>query len=503
MNNLLKCKGKSNKGITLIALIITILVLLIITGVSIATLTGENGIINKATGAKAEMVIAEEKEAISLAYAAAIMETLGQDVTADDLKAELIVNGYNASKVTVTQEGDNTKVVFTESGNSYTVSPKGVITGPATGVIPPVEDPEEEPEDKPKPEDKPEEEVVATIPYYPQGFEKVEGTSLETGLVMTDGTNYWTWVEVPRTIYSTTYNTIEYYTYDGRSAANLEPNSLGLYTESECIEIEKALMAYTTTLVSRNGYKDEWYEGCGIATATEYNELKRKMLSSVYTNGGFWIGQYEMGSSTYVVESDNAARTPVCQKGAYPYNFVTCSQAQTLATNINSGDRTSSLLFGIQWDLVLKHLQNKGVSESLLIKDSSTWGNYYGSEFTIDNGKYAYMKDREVKIIGYKDYRETPAGSGDIVEYYTLPNGIKARGKELLLTTGASKTNSKMNIYDLAGNVSEITLECTYDKKSVSRGGYYWDYAVEPASFRGGVSITNPYGSYGFRPTLY
>ena len=136
-------KTMANKGITLIALIITILVLLILTGVSIATLTGENGIINKATGVKAEMTIAEEKEAIQLAYSAAIMETLGQDVTADDLRAELIVNGYDATKVTVTSDGENTKVVFTESGISYTVSPKGVITGPATGSIPPEEEPGE------------------------------------------------------------------------------------------------------------------------------------------------------------------------------------------------------------------------------------------------------------------------------------------------------------------------------------------------------------------------
>ena len=43
---------KTKKGITLIALVITIIVLLILAGVSIAMLTGENGILNKATTAK-------------------------------------------------------------------------------------------------------------------------------------------------------------------------------------------------------------------------------------------------------------------------------------------------------------------------------------------------------------------------------------------------------------------------------------------------------------------
>ena len=42
---------KNNKGITLIALVITIIVLLILAGISIAMLTGENGLLNKASGA--------------------------------------------------------------------------------------------------------------------------------------------------------------------------------------------------------------------------------------------------------------------------------------------------------------------------------------------------------------------------------------------------------------------------------------------------------------------
>lgn len=53
---------KKDKGITLIALVITIIVLLILAGVSISMLTGENGIINKATGAKENTEIGKEEE---------------------------------------------------------------------------------------------------------------------------------------------------------------------------------------------------------------------------------------------------------------------------------------------------------------------------------------------------------------------------------------------------------------------------------------------------------
>ena len=59
---------KGIKGITLIALVITIIVLLILAGVSIATLTGKNGILTRANDAKEQTEIGKEKEAISLIY---------------------------------------------------------------------------------------------------------------------------------------------------------------------------------------------------------------------------------------------------------------------------------------------------------------------------------------------------------------------------------------------------------------------------------------------------
>ena len=60
-------KTKKEKGITLIALVTTIIVLLILAGVSIATLTGQNGILTRAQDARTETEEAEEREAIQLA----------------------------------------------------------------------------------------------------------------------------------------------------------------------------------------------------------------------------------------------------------------------------------------------------------------------------------------------------------------------------------------------------------------------------------------------------
>ena len=76
-------KRTKQNGITLIALVITIIVLLILAGVSIATLTGQNGILTRANDAKEQTEIADEKEAIQLAYAGAVAEKRGTgDITA-------------------------------------------------------------------------------------------------------------------------------------------------------------------------------------------------------------------------------------------------------------------------------------------------------------------------------------------------------------------------------------------------------------------------------------
>ena len=57
-----KCLNEKNKGITLIALVITIIILLILAGVTISMLTGENGILKRAREAKEKMEIATEEE---------------------------------------------------------------------------------------------------------------------------------------------------------------------------------------------------------------------------------------------------------------------------------------------------------------------------------------------------------------------------------------------------------------------------------------------------------
>lgn len=109
---------KNQKGITLIALVITIIVLLILAGVTIAMLTGENGILNKATTAVNNTTDAELKEAVRLAVATNITNNDGSFVVTALKKEIETANANVTAEVTNIEEGEN-------KGNySVSVKPK-------------------------------------------------------------------------------------------------------------------------------------------------------------------------------------------------------------------------------------------------------------------------------------------------------------------------------------------------------------------------------------------
>ena len=97
---------------------------MILAGVAISTLTGENGILTKASTAKENTIIGNEKEAIKVSYNGAKANNLGQTVTASELKSELDRNGYKETTVTGTT---TLKIKFEETGHIYTIKINGEI----------------------------------------------------------------------------------------------------------------------------------------------------------------------------------------------------------------------------------------------------------------------------------------------------------------------------------------------------------------------------------------
>ena len=126
---------EKNRGITLIALVITIIVLLILAAITITALIGDNGILSKANKSKEETIIAAEKEQIALAYNSVKTEKLKKEekfaIKAIELQNEL--NRQNAKTiVNDNEEQQKIIIIFEESKNQYTLDKDGKIEGPTT-----------------------------------------------------------------------------------------------------------------------------------------------------------------------------------------------------------------------------------------------------------------------------------------------------------------------------------------------------------------------------------
>ena len=297
------------------------------------------------------------------------------------------------------------------------------------------------------------------------------------------------WVVVPRTtaVYATT--------------------GLGktTFTDADYTSIENDLKEYTKTYRESTSYSDVYYadeKNVGwFADETAYNNLKNSMLKSVYENGGFYVGRYEAGiaenrtnnSATntdgkYTIEG---MPTPVTKADAYPYTYVTRAQAQNLASNVNSGTKTSSLMFGVQWDLVLAFMSKdtaKITSTDVLTKNSTTIGNYNDNLWTIKNANAQYSTN----------YGST---------FTACPNPFKKESSsDILLTTGADSSFSVQNIYDIAGNIWEWTLEkaSNTSRPCAGRGGHFVNTGSDgPAADRGFGSTVYSDNSVGFRVSLF
>ena len=136
MKNLEKKALNRNNGITLIALVVTIIVLLILAGISISVLSGENGLITRVKDAKQESIIGEEKEQVELAYASAKIKKINEYITEGDLQEELDLSVGNKKTKVTSYKSVNLKVKFEVTGNVYEVNQNGRITKKEKVIIP-------------------------------------------------------------------------------------------------------------------------------------------------------------------------------------------------------------------------------------------------------------------------------------------------------------------------------------------------------------------------------
>ncbi len=506
-----KAKQKTNKGITLIALVITIIVLLILAAVSIATLTGENGILTKAQTAQGLTKQENAKEKVQVE----VMGSLDNSGNID--LSELNKNLQNVEGITSGLPIESLPAELTVDGCKVKIDGNGKVTveGEAAG----------DPTDPSKTPTFKNVNTAETNPAgsMPEGATVVEPDANEGIVIKDTNDNEWVWVEVPKSQMPTglTFTNETGYSEDDQAKCDSITAALKAYadpyTKGSAEQIEDS---------KYNNWTDEWYAdrgtndivtentansdeqglntGCGL-TLSEYKETYQKMIKSVYKNGGFWIGRYEAGIDGTTGTDLSKARTSkenpidatqaIIQKDAIPYNYVTCSQAETLAKAISpDSSKTSSLLFGIQWDLVCKFLEVKSndLNVADINSDSGKWGNYsnVGLPITSQNAK------------GYYNNNETWSKiSGNKLSY------DDNNEDNTLLSTGASDNTKKSNIYDFVGNEYEWTLEhaTAYTNYPCGcRGGtFIVDSSSHPASDRGYTTTTGAIYDGSFRPALY
>ena len=442
-------KTNNQKGITLIALVITIIILLILAGISIASLT-QTGLFKKAKEAKQNTLDAQLKENTIL----------------NEYDEWIAKNGGNGGS----SEGKTITNVDTSKTNPEGAKPKG-----------------------------------ATV---------IEGDATKGIVIKDSNNNEWVWVEVPKDITEgkTTDAEIEtaLQTYAGDYREGKTGQGCNWTDEWYAKDGNSLVTASTANLTTE---KKALKNGCGL-TYDEYNTAKHKMLQSIKTNGGFWISRYEAGiegtntdetaneiPNVRYSHSDITKDSPkaVSQANRIPYNYVYCSEAQTLASAMSTdSNKTSSLLFGIQWDLTCKFIKTKtNLTIEDIKTDSTSWGNYKNNSIKLSRGRYNVSPENSSSV-----WKKFNVDTDNVTGAQTSNNENYMQ----LLTTGASEKTNKMNIYDFAGNVWEWTLEKTSyaSNPCAYRGGsFLFSSSGYPASYRYNLGTTSSRSNISFRSTLY
>jgi len=286
-------------------------------------------------------------------------------------------------------------------------------------------------------------------------------TGIDTGLVIYEGTvpvtgtqvgvpgteaweascnrNQWVWVPVPDVtrIYDTNTRKSKLYsiTSTGRSTynnSNYEPGVL----IGNVYDNERYFSQYNLSGMTK---KKLLYE-----LETELDET----IKSIEKYGGFYIGRYETGKVTNY--NSNYYVKPVVQRmqGNNSINYVAWYDSYvSLRTLVSNENLKSNIIWGCLWDETLQWFRESGAKTDAEIYNSATWGNHLNSE-------------------GFTYYTNV-AGS----------TGSKTQNSGKSIPTGSTERNKANNIYDMAGNMIEWTLEGNGSNYRRCRGGYYYIYA--------------------------
>ena len=340
-----------NKGVTLIALAVTIVVMLILAGVTISVLNGENGIVKQAQKAKEESKIKELKEKVRIDIAGKRVENINGELRVSVLKE--ILDKYFDNVPVETQITSETELKAKEEYGKYEMKISDIDVGEITYETSYTIFKDVNGEQVP----------------IPEGYivsENSDENIVNKGLVITDSRgNEYVWISC--TVDSSS-NKLQYKRTEWGVEKDGTDNSRAIKDELTLKDID---VTYSKTDTD-NGINEEISKEIVAQINAEKESIKKY--------GGYYIGRYEVGK-------DN--KTAVIKAEQEPYVNIKWSKAYELAKGIGGGEgATTYLCSSYSWDTAINFIQN-------------TTGKNYATSIIGFNGnwKSQEVKDSSGKVI--------------------------------------------------------------------------------------------------------
>ena len=340
-----------NKGVTLIALAVTIVVMLILAGVTISVLNGENGIVKQAQKAKEESKIKELKEKVRIDIAGKRVENINGELRVSVLKE--ILDKYFDNVPVETQITSETELKAKEEYGKYEMKISDIDVGEITYETSYTIFKDVNGEQVP----------------IPEGYivsENSDENIVNKGLVISDSRgNEYVWISC--TVDSSS-NKLQYKRTEWGVEKDGTDNSRAIKDELTLKDID---VTYSKTDTD-NGINEEISKEIVAQINAEKESIKKY--------GGYYIGRYEVGK-------DN--KTAVIKAEQEPYVNIKWSKAYELAKGIGGGEgATTYLCSSYSWDTAINFIQN-------------TTGKNYATSIIGFNGnwKSQEVKDSSGKVI--------------------------------------------------------------------------------------------------------
>ena len=434
---------KQVKGITLIALVVTIIVLLILAGIALNLTIGQNGIFSRAQTAANTWRNAETNEQLAMGELEDWMDGY--------------INGNGGSQGGGTGDGDyNTGTTVEEAKNqNKPFENDTTITDSCT---------------------------PANSIRVPAGFKIAQdsATTVEDGIVIEDSDgNQFVWIPAKTEV-------------EGGATISLSAGGTAtIVYQRTAFRKEDITTTYTETMPSDEeasvnawgGYYIGRFEA-GDKEATDAKSMREEYLMNQLiefakengidlTNSDNLTEEQEQQLNEKANEIENEIHTITIRKSQAPYNIITFANLKSLAEGMDTVQgyttATTKLVSSYAWDTAINFIQIKNSDYGT----NSTEGNYNNTTF---------------------DYTDITGASQ-----------TKSDNSNVLVPTG--QTTAVSNIYDMGGNLWEYTTERGSDENDpyVIRGGGYsfaYGFGNYPAC---GRHNGNGYASsvFGFRVTLY